>query len=192
MTKKLFVSRHRLTECPGCLNHIRLDDNWRTTQCPFCGAAFASALQQPKRDLFATLQKVQSTTGGLVAASLLGLGLVACEADTGLLDPNLADTGAQRSDDAGHFQDAQVIAEADASLVDAADPVPGPEYGEPGIPDTGVVDAGFVDAGEPPPVADYGLPPVFDASVADAEMTDTGEPPIVLLYGNPPVDAGGS
>ena len=187
MTKKLFVSRHRLTQCPGCLNHIRLEEEWRSTQCPFCGAAFASALAQPKSELFATLQKVQSTTGGLVAASLLGLGLVACEADTGLLDPNLADTGAQRADDASAAPDATVINEADAGWADAADPVPGPEYGEPGIPD-----AGFVDSGEPPPVADYGIPPVIDASVPDAEMTDTGEPPIGLLYGNPPVDAGGT
>lgn len=187
MTKKLFVSRHRLTQCPGCLNHIRLDDDWRSTQCPFCGAAFARALAQPKSELFTTLQKVQSTTGGLVAASLLGLGLVACEADTGLLDPNLADTGAQRSSDAGNAPDANLISEADAGWADAADPVPGPEYGEPGIPD-----AGFVDSGEPPPVADYGIPPVLDASVPDAQETDAEEPPIGPLYGISPVDAGGS
>lgn len=186
MTKKLFVSRHRLTQCPGCLNHIRLEAEWRATQCPFCGAAFASALAQPKRELFATLQKVQSTTGGLVAASLLGLGLVACEADTGLLDPQ-ADTGAQRSNDAGIAPDATPISETDAGWTDAADPVPGPEYGEPGIPD-----AGFVDSGEPPPVADYGIPPILDASVPDAQETDAEEPPIGPLYGISPVDAGGS
>lgn len=196
MSRDRFISRHRLSPCPSCLSHIKVqEDDWRRTLCPFCGAPFGATRPGPKPDLLQALHAVQQGTSGLVAASLLGLSLTACEADTGLLEPGQSDTGAQASNDPGPtdlgpaFDDASAADAnlADVGWIDAADPVPGPEYGKPPI-----ADAGFADAEEPPPIADYGLPPILDAGANDTAPTDGEDAPIGLLYGIPPIDAGGS
>ncbi len=196
MKRTLFVSRHRMTECPSCHAHVRVAGDVLAQACTFCGAR----LNAPKRDVFSRLLDLGGTSGGVVAA-MLGLGLVRCN-DAPITD--LApDTGDQMvvplygipPVDSG-LPDATVAdareplpqPEYGAPPVDAGDPIPGPLYGISPI-DSGVSDSGaqVVDATEPLPEPDYGIPPIFEDAAVGSDAEDIPVP----LYGAAPVDAGG-
>jgi hypothetical protein len=180
MKRTLFVSRHRMTECPACHAHVRVEGDVRLSSCSFCGARLAA----PPRDVFSRLLDLGGTTGGVVAASLLGLGLVRCTD---------APTTELRTDSGDHMAvplygippvDSGL---ADATITDAREPIPAPEYGGPGVPDGSVFDAGVVaDAAEPPPEPLYGIPP--PARDAGVVVVDAAEPPPEPDYGLPPLD----
>lgn len=185
--RTLFVSRHRLTECPSCHAHVRVGPNALVESCSFCGTRLSAA----SRDVFSRLLDMGGTTGGVVTA-LLGLGLVRCS-DAPIVDL-VKDSGEQMvvplygipPVDSGL---------ADAAIVDAREPLPQPEYGAPpvdaGTPliDAGHTDTGMIaDAAEPLPEPDYGIPPIHDDAAVGLDADDA---PPVALYGIPPVVDGG-
>ncbi len=126
----VFVSRHRMTECPGCGVHIRVAEDIGATTCPFCH----DVLRQ-------SVARRSSGSSGLglfgrtsvVAGALFGLSVVA-----GCDDPLtvLPVYGAPADVISDQASDASVQplygAVADDIQVEAApDPGPQPEYGMP-------------------------------------------------------------
>ncbi len=183
MKHEIRVSRHGFTECPACLAHIRLDEDWARTTCPFCEASLLNATREGPRDLMTVLRTVHKRTGGALAASLLSFGLAtACE-ETGLdLSAPPRDAGpAQEVWDAGE----ESLPRDGGFVVDA-----GVDAGE--APMDASVDAGLRDAGEIPPTPLYGKPPPVDGGAGpDAALIDAGDTPVTPHYGNPPGLDGG-
>mgnify|MGYP000664851408 CR=1 FL=1 len=189
MTRTIFVSRHRMTECPSCHAHVRVAAEVKQTACPFCETKVTAR----PRDVFALLRDIgTSTTGGVVAAALMGLGLVNCN-EASVIDGLKPDSGDHAISplygippiDSG-IADATIrVPDAAATgLADAREPVPVPAYGIAPQPDATTV----ADAQDPPPEPEYGIPPIHD----DASVNDAEDPPPVALYGISPVnrDAG--
>lgn len=170
------VSKHGMSGCPQCGQHIKLNDDWRETVCPFCETQITRPLKA----------RAFPGRGGLIAASLLSVGLVGCEQDP---DPS-PDTGAMGG--AGGVGGAG--GEGGAGAMGGAggaepEPQPAPEpsvqplYGEPSP------EAEPEPAPEPAPMPEYGIPPepepVVDAGVDMALAPDAGPMP---EYGAPPVE----
>jgi hypothetical protein len=205
MVKRIRISRHGLTECPSCRQHIRVDDDIAQTSCPFCDESLIDALKNGT--------SVQLPQTSMMAASLLSLGLAVASCDSGRQmvqpvygapsppadsgtaapDANAAvDTGAAAVDagtdpdadiiinDAGHATDAGAIdtgvINRDAAMREDAAPIP--PYGIPPEPDSG----------EPPQrdaqvIIDAGS--TRDALVREDAKVDSG-PAVTPLYGLPP------
>ena len=150
--KKILVSRHGLTGCPGCGAHIRLAESAEQTECPFCGASLLRA--RSLRGL------VASGRSGFLAASLVGLtvlgGCGSDEEDTGKNDALVMDTAPDSTmgDVYGLPADtaAEDVPEGDTTITmdTAPDSTMGDVYGLP---------ADIEDAPDMPPVDLYGLPP---------------------------------
>ncbi|MEQ9500058.1 MAG: hypothetical protein RIT81_24500 [Deltaproteobacteria bacterium] len=198
MKHEIRVSRHGFTECPSCLAHIRLDEEWARTTCPFCKASLLGAVREGPRDLMTVLRTVHQRTGGALAASLLTFGLAtACE-ETGLdlqAPPRDGGPAVAQAQDAGIEDGGFVIPDSgvvrDAGVVDAGDMVPSPEYGLPPM-DAGVTDAQVIDAGDTPVTPLYGKAPPLDGGTFDAStVVDAGETPVTPHYGLPPALDGG-
>lgn len=206
MKHEIRVSRHGFTECPSCLAHIRLEEDWARTTCPFCGASLLAATREGPRDLMTVLRTVHVRTGGALAASLLSFGLATGCEDTGLdlsapprdagptatvRDAGPRDGGASFDAgfvDAGH-EDPVDAGFEDASVRDAGDLPPTPLYGKPPPVDGGVsVDATVLDAGDPPVTPHYGLPPSGDGGITRVDAGVDGG--IAALYGAAPIDGG--
>lgn len=193
MKHEIRVSRHGFTECPSCLAHIRLDEEWARTTCPFCKASLLGAVREGPRDLMTVLRTVHQRTGGALAASLLTFGLAtACE-ETGLdlaSPPRDGGPAVTQEHDAGFVEDGGFVV-PDAGVVDAGDTVPSPEYGLPPM-DAGVTDAQVVDAGDTPVTPLYGKAPQLDGGSFDAStLVDAGDTPVTPHYGLPPSLDGG-
>lgn len=75
MVRKVTVTRHGMTPCPGCQAHIRVAPRLEDTVCVFCQTALKDAL--PDKGRLAGLAR--SGRSGVIAASFLGLaGLAGC------------------------------------------------------------------------------------------------------------------
>ncbi|MBI4817091.1 MAG: hypothetical protein HY791_12585 [Deltaproteobacteria bacterium] len=216
MSTPIRVSRHGLTVCPACAQHIRVAPELRATNCPFCAFSFelahipadlaSSALATRSGRVLAALQALSTRPARALAASVMSLSVVATGCNEAPAVPlyGIAPPDATAEDarvDAGRAD----LGVADAGATDAEpDAAIVPLYGSP--PDAGSADAGQViadaspsDSGADPDAAIvplYGAPPTDASAPADsgnsdsAEAVDTGEPVIVPLYGISPVDAG--
>ena len=130
MVRKVKITRHGLTACPGCHAHIRVAENLADTVCPFCATALKDAIRSTGGSALSRV--VKASRSGLVAASILGIGgMSACTNSEPVPGPP-----------------------ADTIVPDAAhDAMPQPEYGMPAditIPSDTQKDAG--------PQPAYGIP----------------------------------
>ena len=157
-----------LAPCPGCSRHVRVADG----QCPFCGAAFATALAP--RPAVAARTRLSRAALFTFAASV---GSAGCSSAVTNTDAAPADTAAVVD---------QPVVVTDRGPADTGGPTP--------------VDAGPPDD-DGGTFAEYGGPPLTDAGPPDDEgnsSADYGSPPerdgggIFPLYGAParPDDAG--
>jgi predicted RNA-binding Zn-ribbon protein involved in translation (DUF1610 family) len=160
------VSRHRLSECPGCHAHITVDDAVAQTVCPFCGTQLTQGPDVSSRGLSRLLGR--GSKSSLLAASLLGaLTVTACEDDGGTSNAG-QDTN---QTDSGTVGDTTADAASDVSgATDDTGVVP--LYGAPA--DVENDSQPLPDA----PVAMYGQPP--------ADVFQTEDSLDASLYGLPP------
>ena len=182
------VSSKGLTRCPQCARHIFLADNWRATDCEFCGARLIASPATTSQFL---LERIRNGRSGLVAAGLLSISL----SGAGCVDdrqPDPSDQGMtmqgvdQMVGQMPPMQDARP--EDDAAFDAAPEPMPQPEYGAPPETDAGIGEDAQIDAApEPMPQPEYGAPPEPDAgSEDDAELDAAPEPLPQPEYGGPP------
>lgn len=193
------VSKHGLSGCPSCGQHVKLEDVWRETVCPFCN----TLITKP------TKARAFPGRGGLLAASLLSVGLIGCDKDPDP-SPDAGMGGAGGVGGAGGAGGAGGMAGAggmdpqpapepavqplygEPDPMPAPEPAPMPEYGEPPMPDMGIeVDMALApDGGDVP---EYGIPPMPDAGL-QMDMAVAPDAGIMPEYGAPPVepDAGTS
>jgi hypothetical protein len=204
------VSKHGLSGCPSCGNHVKLEAVWRETVCPFCNAL----ITKPGK------LRAFPGRGGLLAASLLSVGLIGCDKDPDP-SPDAGMGGAGGVGGAGGAggaggkagaggMDPQPAPEpavqplyGEPAPMPAPEPAPMPEYGEPPMGGAGGVGGepmgGMGGGGEPEPapeggaVPEYGIPPMPDAGV-QMDMAVAPDAGIMPEYGAPPVepDAGTS
>lgn len=187
MKKKIFrVSKQGLTRCPKCARHIFLEENWRETECHFCGAHLLAAGLKGPTPAKPVLGRSRSN---LIAAGLLSasLGMAACddsgepEGDAGaMIEMGVLDASPDMGMAVAMYGEPPMggmMAEVDA----APEPEPQPEYGAPPEPDPPMMDAAVDAAPEPEPQPEYGAPPEVDAEVEPAP-----EPEPQPEYGAPP------
>lgn len=163
------VSKHGMSGCPQCGQHIKLNDDWRETVCPFCEAQVTRPLKA----------RAFPGRGGLIAASLLSVGLLGCEQDP---DPS-PDTGSMGGAGGAGGAGAMGGGGAEPEPSPAPEPAVQPLYGEPDP------EANPEPAPEPAPMPEYGSPPepepIVDAGLDMAIAPDAGAMP---EYGAPPVE----
>lgn len=120
----VFVSRHRLTPCPSCDAHIRVEQQVANTRCPFCGEKLTAAMR--RKGLMPALGR-----GGLLAGALLGLSMTGgCEEED--VQPVYGAPADVMMDVGADAQPAPVYGEpADIQVETSPDFGPQPEYGAP-------------------------------------------------------------
>lgn len=166
MAYTIKVSRQGLTHCPSCQNHIRIASDVRETLCPFCQVTLTVSLAERSGLVGKTRGMLTSGRSGLLAASLLGMTMVAgCS---------------------GEEEDPTDTAQADQSAGDAVDTTSTDDTGAValyGLPPEDVMDASSdaVDTTDTGAVALYGLPPE-DMMVIEDVPDGLGQPE----YGVPP------
>ena len=73
------ISRQGLTRCPACSTHIQVAAVLAKTVCPFCKAELGRALATAGEGGASPLQRLAgSGRSALIAASMMGMPLVAC------------------------------------------------------------------------------------------------------------------
>ena len=86
------VSRNGLTRCPSCSAHIHVAERVEATICPFCQAELPEALAVASRQTSPLQRLLGQGRSAVIAASLLGLPLSACDDPTADSSPP-ADVG---------------------------------------------------------------------------------------------------
>ena len=171
MSLHIRVSRHGLTRCPACKQHIRLAPEIRETSCPFCSVSLVATASAGGLGALAR-GVAQHSRSSLLAASLLGLATL---------------TGCGSDEEEGDTSTADVITDTSDVRNDVA------IYGLPPedvSADTNDADVTTDTSDVRNDVAVYGLPPedvTTDTNNADVS-TDTVEDFGAALYGLPPTD----
>jgi hypothetical protein len=197
MVKKIRVSRQGLTRCPNCKNHIKVSDPINKTICSFCEMSLAEALGTDTGEVILGSKMVTGGSRALLAATILGLPMVAC----GTTDPVANDIVADVISTDMNMQPAYGIAmdmvepPQDESASIDVEPAPDenfmPEYG---VPPEDIVESpmdAVEDVDEGMPMALYGMPPANDASSSDdveEDVEESEDVPNMALYGLPPDD----
>lgn len=174
------VSKQGLSGCPSCGQHVKLESAWRETVCPFCDTLITKAAKQ----------RAFPGRGGLLAASLLSVGLVGCDSE----DPEPVNDAGNTTDGGGAGGMGGMGGAMEPDPQPAPEPAVQPLYGEPD-PQPAPEPAGMPEYGIPPepepnpePPSDAGVDAAVDATVDMALAPDAGPMP---EYGAPPVEPDG-
>jgi hypothetical protein len=190
MVKKIRVSRHGLTRCPSCKNHIRVAAPINKTICSFCETSLAESLGTDTGEVILGTRMLSGGSRALLAATILGLPMAACGGDEPVANDIVADVVEGDMPVALYGLPMDMIDPPEEDVT-GEDVVVAPAYGLPmDMIDPPAEDV-IEESDDSMPVALYGMPPAEDAGFSeDVEESDEGMP--VALYGMPPAEDAGS